>query len=264
METAPAELSLFRCLYCGCIALVTAVQLRAHLGFLRQTAPHRPIPLLFGRLSLPRLNPNATLAIGLANLGALAAAAVGWQTSLALFGAVLGTMLYHAQVIEFPTVRRKTSNTIVILLLLGFTTLAGADPEAMISHTCILTIQLVVAQMYVSSGVAKLRHAGVRWADGQTLRAWMIDYYFIYRHPAALRLASSLRLCHLVSLGVLVFELSFWLMIPFPVLAWIYLPLGLAFHGATAVLMRIHYWIYALPAYLIFLLPYLTQWRSGR
>jgi hypothetical protein len=54
------------------------------------------------------------------------------------------------------------------------------------------------------------------------------------------------------AVSILLFELTFWIVIPFPALTAPYLLAALAFHLATAMLMRIHYWLFLGPAYLVF------------
>ncbi len=262
MENSP-DLVLFRSLYCGWIACVSLAGLPGHLRFVQRRGPEHPLPTLLGCIALPRLGPWAMVAVGVGMVACLIAVAVGVAPALALAGAVAGALLYHAQVIDHPTVRRKVGSVIVILFLL-WAAAWPAEPSGLVAWACLLGIKAVVAQMYLSSGVLKLRHSGWRWADGRTLRAWMLDYYFFHRSRGALWLAGSLPLCRVASIAVLFFELSFWLVIPFPALAWIYLPFGIAFHLGTAALMKIHYWIHTLPAYLVFVLPLLpAAWQGA-
>ncbi|HVU32720.1 MAG TPA: hypothetical protein VHE61_04750, partial [Opitutaceae bacterium] len=100
--------------------------------------------------------------------------------------------------------------------------------------------------------IVKVKDSGWQWTSRNTLRIALLRYCLRDGNRAAWWFVRRGRLCGMTAVLVLVFELTFWLVIPFPTLAWLYLPAGLIFHLGTAVLMRIHYWIYVVPAYFIF------------
>ncbi len=239
--------------YCAWIGLAIAAQLPRHARFVRVW--RRPESVAFlGLLRMPRLPGAWFVALGVALALDLVASAAGLTlAALGLLGAAIGAAFYFAQVIAVPEVRRKANSVPVILLLCGVACLAPADHAAHISSACLLTIKVVVAQIYFSSGVMKLRRSGLAWANGITLRSTLATYVLATGSRPALWLAGRPRACKAAAIVVLGFELTFWIVIPFPGLAWLYLPLGGAFHLWTALTMRIHYWIYLLPAYAVFL-----------
>lgn len=84
--------------------------------------------------------------------------------------------------------------------------------------------------MYISAVVGKLGRSGIEWANGFTLQAIMIQEYYRNGSSLALLLSRQHELLHLAQYGVLIFQATFFLIVPFARLRWIYLPIGLAFH----------------------------------
>ncbi|HWZ95171.1 MAG TPA: hypothetical protein VNW30_08260 [Opitutaceae bacterium] len=244
----------FRFGYCLWLCVALVLQWRTHLRWVRVRGRERELPRLLDWLPMPRLETPGFALVGLALVASLAtAAAPAENMAWALLLASATALMYFAQLIELPDVRRKPNTVPVILLLLGLAGLAthGGESER-IAWLCLLAVKILVAQIYFSSGLVKLRQAGWRWALAPNLRIILLRYHLRDDSKAALWLAHRPAACRAVAALVLVFELTFWLVIPFPALAWVYLPAGLIFHLGTAGLMRIHYWIYVVPAYFAF------------
>ncbi|MEY2879800.1 MAG: hypothetical protein RLZZ15_2180 [Verrucomicrobiota bacterium] len=245
-----------RLLYCAWLAGAVLVQLRGHVRYVRRRGAERRLPRVLNVVPLPALPAEAVAAVGLGLAACLAVAALVPAAGAGpwLVAAAGASLLYFAQVIDLPAVRRKPNTVPIFLLLLGAASFVpAAAPEApAIGRLVRWTMQLVVAQMYFSSGVMKLRLAGWRWADGATLRTALVRAHLGDGNRAALWLARRRGAVRLAATLMLGFDLTFWLIIPFPNLAWAFLPLGIGFHVATAALLRIHYWIYVVPAYLVF------------
>jgi hypothetical protein len=241
---------LFLSLYCGSIALQTALHYREQLQFFR-TQPARiygPAPLLLGLIRLPSGANEALFAFaGAGFISTLAAAACGFVPRLMLAAALICFLIYFAPILPLGYIQRKV-NLIPIVL----TVLMVAPGRT------IPLVKIAIAMVYLSGALEKLRNAGIRWMDGRSLQGRLIEHYLYTQRPQALWLARRSGLCRTLSVLVLVWELSFWLVIVFPPLAWIYVPAGLAFHAGTAVAMRIHYWIYFCPAYFVFAAPWLS------
>lgn len=248
-----APLEYFGLAYSAWIALAVLFQFPRHLRYVQVQGAQRGLPALLGHIALPRFSARTFGVTGVVLVSALLAAAF-WPAgrATALFAAAVATLFYFPQVIEIPEVRRKANTVPVILLLLAAALAASPDQPEEAARWCFLGIKLVLAQLYFSSGLAKLLNPGWRWADGATLRTKLVYYFLRYDRTMALALAARPLWCRVMATIVLGFELTFWLVIPFPELAWIYVPLGIAFHAGTAVLMRIHYWIYVVPAYFVF------------
>lgn len=257
MISACETLDLFRCLYGGTMAIIVALRLPGDIRFLRNRGRDRSLPRLLGLVTLPRLTGRGFLFNGLIFIGALGAASSGLWPTTVLIVATGSALLHFAQISETPEVRRKANTVPVILGLLAAHALAP-QASAMLASFTLVTLQLLIAQIYFSSGLTKVRDAGWRWADGKSLRRWFAHYHLRDGSPLTLKLAGSGRTCQALATLTLGFELTFWLVIPFPSLAWLYLPLAILFHLGTAVLLRIHYWIYLGPAYLAFVAGWLS------
>lgn len=245
----------FRAAYGLWIAVAIAVQLPGHIRWVQARGDERGMPQVLGWFTLPRLNTGVFAAVGFAFVTGLVLAAV-WERGapwLAI-GAGVAALFYFSQVIGLPEVRRKPNSVPIILLILGVAGLAGrGDDAGRIAWLGLIAIKAIVAQIYFSSAWVKLRHSGWRWGRTPTLQIALLRYRLRDDNRAALWLARHATACQVASLLTLVFEATFWLVIPFPALAWVYLPAGVIFHLGTAVFMRIHYWIYVFPAYLVFI-----------
>ena len=74
-------------------------------------------------------------------------------------------------------------------------------------------MQLFVAQIYFFSGYAKIVHSGWAWASASNLRDWLLyfnqeDQVRVF-HTLGMWLAGMPRVCQLIAVGTLVFELGF-------------------------------------------------------
>lgn len=245
-------LDLFRSLYCLTLAVILLGRLRADSAFMRLQPEMRPLPRLLGRWALPRLAAGPWLASVLMLVALLVAVGLGLPSAVALVAASALSLLHFAQLAGAPTVHRKANTIPVLLALFAASMVPGTADPATVSSAVRTTAKLLIAQIYFSAGLCKLRASGWRWADGVSLQRWLAYYHLRDGSALTLKLAASRGLCRLAAGLALGFELTFWLVIPFPVLEWVYLPAALCFHVATAWLLRINYWIYLGPAYLVF------------
>lgn len=95
----------------------------------------------------------------------------------------------------------------------------------------ILFIQWMFVLFYASAAFCKLRH-GLAWANGYTLQWYLVQDALRWHLPAGMWLAGQHEIDLLLSRVTLFFESTFILVMFFPKLRWVYLPLGLGFHGA--------------------------------
>lgn len=252
-------LGAFRCLYCATLAILVVAHLPADYRFVCHRGNERELPRLLGRIAVPHAPAMAWLAGALTLAGLLAAASLGAMPAVTLPLASIVALFHFAQLADSPVVHRKANTVPVILALLGAAALPTTIDLGTISSATRTVIKLVVAQIYFSAGLTKLRVSGWRWSDGRTLRHWFGYYYLRDRKPSLLAVAGMPRLSRFAATLTLGFELSFWLVIVLPPLAWLYLPAAFVFHAATAWLLRIHYWVYLGPAYLVFVAEWVTR-----
>ena len=102
-----------------------------------------------------------------------------------------------------------------------------------------------LAAFYFQAGYAKLSTSGLGWADGYTLQYYLIDKGV----PAGMWLATSLPLCRVFSVLVLVFELTFPVAFVVRRLRPAYLVGGVLFHLGTSWLMNVSFF----PVWILYL-----------
>jgi hypothetical protein len=158
---------------------------------------------------------------------ALVCVILGILPRLACF--VSGLILYHLAPLETiiwtpnPYARGLTIS-VLALLTLAFSpcgdrwTLTRASrttqAQALGNYTWpIRLMQLFVAQIYFFSGYAKIVHSGGAWASASNLRDWLLyfneeDQVRVF-HTIGMWLAGMPRVCQLIAVGTLVFELGF-------------------------------------------------------
>lgn len=258
-STPFTHLEIFRLSYCVATALILAARLISNHRYLSAREATEVPPLFLAAVPVVRLPPAIATGCGLAVIIALIAGGFGRSAPLSLAIASAGSLLYFAQIISRPSVRRKANTIPIVLLLLASSSLTTPEMRLPIDAVVLTTIQVLIAQIYLAAGLSKLRTAGWRWLDGKTLRAWLVYYHL--RKPSLQTefMTSSLSRCRAAAWATLAFELSFWLVIPFPDLGWILIPAAILFHFATAIFMRIHYWLHLGPAYLVFAAPMLAN-----
>lgn len=223
----------------------------------------RPLPLL-AIIPMPRLGETPFRWLGAGLMVCLVAACFSPLPQPFLALAIAGYFLYFAQIPDLAYIRRKTN--LIPLILLVFLLSPGIDAPLSQATPAwpLFLVKLMVVLVYLASGVSKLRYSGLRWADGISLRAYLLEHFLWGDMPAARWLAARPRACCLLSILTLWFELSFWLVLAFPLLTPLYVITGLGFHLGTHLAMRINYLRYFGPAYLVFAIePLIQSFRLG-
>ena len=103
-------------------------------------------------------------------------------------------------------------------------------------------IQWFFPLMYLSAFLGKFGKGGLDWANGYTLQYYMVHDALRQGGDMALALwlSSHHDLIVVAQALILIFQATFFLVLPFPKLRWIYLPVGLLFHLSN-------YWILRAP-----------------
>jgi hypothetical protein len=99
-------------------------------------------------------------------------------------------------------------------------------------------LQWFFVLMYCSACVAKMRTSGADWANGFTLHYYMIQDGLRWNSDLGIWFSQFHFLTYLAQHGVILFQSTFFLAVIFPKLRWFYLPIGLFFHVAIAILMH--------------------------
>ncbi|HSY04840.1 MAG TPA: hypothetical protein VK803_02770 [Steroidobacteraceae bacterium] len=118
----------------------------------------------------------------------------------------------------------------------------------------VLFVQCLFPLVYISAAVAKIayNHYSFDWVNGFTLQYYMIQDNIRKDAPLALWVSQFHTLIFLGQFVVLTYQCTYWAVVPWPKLRWVYLPLGLAFHLANYLILYAPFpqWIALLAAYI--------------
>jgi hypothetical protein len=105
-------------------------------------------------------------------------------------------------------------------------------------------MQWLLSLIYFSAAKIKWEMAGSDWANGFTIR-WYLVYESVKKNIAlGYELAQHQFLSVLMSWGTLFFEATFFLILIFPFLKRIYVPIGIALHAGIFFLMKVVFFQY--------------------
>jgi len=115
-------------------------------------------------------------------------------------------------------------------------------------------VQCLFPLVYISAAVAKLayNHYSLDWANGYTLQYYLIQDHIRKDIPLAFWVSQYHTLILLSQFVILLYQCTYWLVVPYPKLRWIYLPVGFAFHVGNYVILYAPFpqWIALLAAYI--------------
>jgi hypothetical protein len=115
-------------------------------------------------------------------------------------------------------------------------------------------IQCLYPLIYISSAVAKLayNHYTLDWANGFTLQYYLIQDHIRKGIPLAYWISQFHFPIHMGQIVILIYQCTYWLVVPFRRLRWIYLPLGATFHLANYLILDAPFpqWLALLAAYI--------------
>lgn len=99
-------------------------------------------------------------------------------------------------------------------------------------------LQCFFPLMYLSAVSSKLATSGLGWANGYTLQYYMIQDSMRWGSQLGLYVAQFHYPILVLQWIILLFQTTFFLVIFFPKLRWIYLPIGLCFHIGIYLTLR--------------------------
>ena len=250
----PNRIAMFARFFCA----VQTIQLLLNFGQQYryfQTQPWRIYgrkQKLLGFIPLPALNQCQFLISGVCLFISLVLVSVAFYPYLFVLLALISHFLYFPQIISLAYVQRKTNLLPIVLFILLASPSLNKPLSAPSTGWEILLIKIALVQVYFSAGVQKLSRSGMAWFNGKYLQAYLLENYLWTDRTSALAVAGKPLLCVLMSTLTLVFELTFWVVIFFPKLIFLYVAIALLFHIGTLVTMRINYLKYLSPVYLVF------------
>lgn len=207
---------------------------------------------ILGLFYLPDLSEKQFLLLGFTLLLSLMMIAFGIYTKLFIAIALLSYFSYYSSIIKLDYIQRKTNLLPFILIVLLLSPALNKDADTSYPSWEILLIKIGIVQMYLSSGIQKLKHSGIKWCNGYSLQAYLLENYLWNEKKTALIISKKRWLCSLLSWLTLLFELGFVFIIFFPSLTYLFVTLAFLFHWGTYISMRINYLKYLLPVYMIF------------
>ncbi|HEY8370694.1 MAG TPA: DCC1-like thiol-disulfide oxidoreductase family protein [Thermodesulfobacteriota bacterium] len=192
-----------------------------------------------------------------------ALALVGWRTNAALAAFTLGNVAIQAYRYSFGEIHHPEA---LMVLALGLLALAPAgarlsvddlrrrlalarrerrvveaDPlagESPFARWPLLTVRWLFALIYLSAAWSKLAASGLAWVNGYTLRVYALRDGLRWGSDLGVWLGEQHVVAVLASVGALLFEATFWLVLVVPALAVLYVPLGAAFHAGIYLVQR--------------------------
>lgn len=247
--------ALFARLFCAVLAIQVVLNFRNQYQYFL-TNPQKIYgapPKILGLFKVSMPGKTAFMLWGVLLLVSLCAVVAGIFMRFFLLTALLSYFFYFMPIMSLAYIQRKTNLLPLVLLILLVSPSVNRAVTAAGTAWELTLIKLAIAQLYLSAGWQKIRHSGFNWLNGQSLQAYLLENYLWSDRAAALKLALKPRLCILISTFVLLFELSFWIIIPVPSLTPVYVAGGLLFHLGILITMRINYLKYLLPVYMVFL-----------
>lgn len=256
---------MFLILFCAALALQILINFRQQLRYFESqpTRIYKNPPLLLNRVKIPVLSKTGFISTGFILVFCLIFSTIGYYPRFFILLSLVCYFLYFNPIISLSYIQRKTNLIPIVLFILLFSPSIDAQLDQPTTGWSILLVKIVLAQIYFSAGMQKLRRTGLRWADGRSLQAYFIDHYLWGDTQSALKMANHPSLCRLLSISVLIFELTFWIIIFLPVLTYIYLPAAFLFHLGILFTMKINYLKYLSPTYLVFLTDFAFQIKAS-
>jgi hypothetical protein len=159
-------------------------------------------------------------------------ALVGRFTRVSLFLFATGTWIFVAHLFSYGDRHHTEALFAIFLMLLALvpsgerlsvdaalrrrrTGRGGAEMSELASWPLKL-ILVLLGLTYLSAGLAKLLHSGLRWMNGYTLQGHTLADALSRGHPFGVWLAQQHTLAILLSVFTIVFELFFWVSLVAP------------------------------------------------
>jgi hypothetical protein len=196
--------------------------------------------------------PIFYIIFGICLILSLVAVFLGINPSLFSFFCFLLYFPYFNSVQSLDYIQRKTNLLPFVFLIFVFSSAIHLKTNAQSGIWEIILIKTLLIQIYLSAGINKLKKGGLEWINGSNLQAYLLENYLWYEIPITLKIAQKKAFCSFFSILVLLFELTFIIIIFIPNLTFYFVIFGALFHFSTMILMRINYLKFLSPVYLIF------------
>lgn len=178
---------------------------------------------------------------------------VGWRTQLFMALFALGSLYISAFNYAFHTYHHEAAIIIIALIALAFSpcgealsldrlrrgTPAGGETSPLAGWPLLL-VRWLLALIYLSAFMSKVIKRGpfLEWINGYTLQYYMLQDGLRWNSDLGVYFSQFHELAISLSIISLVFEGTFFLVLFFPRLAWLYIPVGIGFHMGIFLLQR--------------------------
>lgn len=122
--------------------------------------------------------------------------------------------------------------------------LSSLGAESMFARWPLLLIQVLFALVYMDAGLSKMEEAGLDWVNGYTLQYYLARDAMRWGSDLGLWLSQHHTLVEIMSWGAVSFELTFFLVLIFPWLAILYIPIGISIHTGIYITMNAPFFTY--------------------
>ncbi len=275
-ETTPDHINLFRFLYCSALLYFIGTSYSTtSLESIYNTERFSPLPL-FEAMGLGLIDLQSLLHLYKALLISLLFSALGIFTRVSLSISWISFFFFAGTLLGFT--ERPDSNyfihsqNIIVFILFflsvspgishwnisGFLRKKQVSP-LLIPNWPVQIIILALALAYFGAGYCKVINSFL-WADGYTLQGYLFEKYLVLDNNLNVFLAQQYILCLLLSIGILVLELTFFVILFWPRLTWYYVIPGLMFHLFIFLTMNLNFLDRFALVYLIFVKTTFFDW----
>lgn len=209
-------------------------------------------------------------------------ALIGLFTRVSLFIFALANWIFIAHAYSYADIHHPEAVFGILLMLLAFAPSgdslsidsllrrrkAGATGRTSVSHQSdmamwpLKTAHALMALTYFSTGLTKLVFGGLRWMNGYTLQAYLLADGVRRDLPIGVWLAQHRTLCVLLSIGTVVFELTFAISLFRPRIAPLFFLGGLFFQIGLLVSAGHHFYPHMFVLLLLLFLLEPEWWQS--
>lgn len=180
------------------------------------------------------------------------AALVGWMSRISLLLFAIGNTFLQAFAYSFGDLHHREALMIITLWLLAFSPAGGAlsfdsyfgnrnssrlkkfRERSIFAAWPLILVQHLFGLVYLDAALRKLYAGGVEWVNGYTLQYYLYSDASRRGSAFGLWLARQHTAACIFSWVTILWEGTFFLVLIFPRLVWIYLPLGIGLHTGMA------------------------------
>lgn len=244
----------FTKLFCALTVLQLVINFNTQYRYFKTnpTVIYGKAIMLLGFFQLPKLSKQQFVLSGVTLIISLIFCFFGVFPRLFILVAFICYFIYFTSIISMAQVQRKTNILPFVFLVLLVSPSLNKTFDTPATTWELVLIKIAIIQIYLSAGIQKLKVSGLKWCNGESLQAYLMENYLWSDQKSAYHLAKHKVVCSVLSTLTLLFELTFVLVIIFPSLSYFYLIFALCFHLGTMFTMRINYLRYINPVYAVF------------